>query len=98
MSEILGTLAQLSVLIFVISSMLSMGLSLTTGQIIGPLKNAKLVALALVANFVLIPIIVYMYYVVIESWCLGYALSYLFGWIDLGEDPARRVHSRAGRQ
>jgi len=60
MSEILGTLAQLSVLIFVISSMLSMGLSLTTGQIIGPLKNAKLVALALVANFVLIPIIAYL--------------------------------------
>ena len=60
MSEILGTLAQLSVLIFVISSMLSMGLSLTTGQIIGPLKNAKLVVLALVANFVLIPIIAYL--------------------------------------
>ncbi len=37
---------------------------------------------------VLIPIIIYMYYVVIESWCLGYALSYLFGWIDLGQDPS----------
>jgi NSS family neurotransmitter:Na+ symporter len=37
---------------------------------------------------VLIPIIIYMYYVVIESWCLGYALSYLFGTIDLGSDPS----------
>ncbi len=37
---------------------------------------------------ILIPIIIYMYYVVIESWCLGYALSYLFGWIDLGQDPS----------
>ena len=37
---------------------------------------------------VLIPIIIYMYYVVIESWCLGYALAYLTGSIDLGSDPA----------
>ncbi|MDP6979347.1 MAG: sodium-dependent transporter [Myxococcota bacterium] len=37
---------------------------------------------------VLIPIIIYMYYVVIESWCLGYALAYLTGSIDLGNDPS----------
>lgn len=35
---------------------------------------------------VLIPLIIYMYYVIIESWCLGYALSYLFGWLDMGND------------
>lgn len=34
----------------------------------------------------LIPIIIYMYYVLIESWCLGYAFSYLTGRIDLGTD------------
>lgn len=38
---------------------------------------------------VLIPIIIYMYYVVIESWCLSYAVHYLMGWIDLGSDPAK---------
>jgi len=37
---------------------------------------------------VLIPIIIYMYYVLIESWCLGYAVQYLFGGIDLGNDPS----------
>ncbi|MCS5618852.1 MAG: sodium-dependent transporter [Myxococcota bacterium] len=37
---------------------------------------------------VLIPIVIYMYYVVIEAWCLGYALAYLTGSIDLGSDPA----------
>ncbi len=37
---------------------------------------------------VLIPIVIYMYYVVIESWCLGYAIAYLTGSIDLGNDPA----------
>lgn len=36
----------------------------------------------------IIPIIIYMYYVLIESWCMGYAVSYLLGWIDLGSDPA----------
>ena len=56
MNEILETLAQLSVLVFVISSMLSMGLSLTTKQIVEPLKDTRLVILALVTNFVIVPI------------------------------------------
>lgn len=59
MTEILETLAALSVLVFVIGSMASMGLSLKVGQIIAPLKNVKLVILALVANFVLVPILAY---------------------------------------
>ena len=59
MNEILETLAQLSVLVFVISSMLSMGLSLTTKQIIDPLRDIRLVVLALVANFVVVPIVAY---------------------------------------
>src|SRR3989304_5051244 len=37
----------------------------------------------------IIPVIIYMYYVLIESWCLGYAVSFLVGWIDLGNDPAQ---------
>ena len=37
---------------------------------------------------VLIPLMIYMYYVLIEAWCLGYAWSYLTGTIDLGQDPA----------
>jgi predicted Na+-dependent transporter len=57
MTEILATLAQLSVLVFVIGSMASMGLSLKMSHIIAPLKNARLVILALVANFVLVPLV-----------------------------------------
>jgi len=59
MTEILETLAMLSVLVFVISSMLSMGLSLTIKQVVDPLKDAKLVILALVANFILVPLVAY---------------------------------------
>ncbi|HNS00424.1 MAG TPA: sodium:calcium symporter [Planctomycetota bacterium] len=37
---------------------------------------------------ILVPMGILMYYLLIESWCLGYAVSYLFGMIDLGPDPA----------
>ena len=46
-------------LVFVISSMLSMGLSLTTMQIIEPLRNTRSVVLSLAANFVVVPIAAY---------------------------------------
>jgi len=59
MTEILETLAMLSVLVFVIGSMASMGLSLKMAQIVAPLKNAKLVIMALLANFILIPAVAY---------------------------------------
>jgi neurotransmitter:Na+ symporter, NSS family len=35
----------------------------------------------------LVPIGVYMYYIVIESWCLAYAWGYLTGSINLGTNP-----------
>lgn len=43
----------------------------------------------------LMPTIVYIYYVVIESWCLAYAWGYLTGGIDLGGDPAEYAERSA---
>lgn len=40
-------------------------------------KRPKLKYLGVIA--VVIPIMIYMYYVVIEAWCLAYATNYLFG-------------------
>ena len=37
---------------------------------------------------ILIPVVIYMYYVFIEAWCLGYAWSYLVGAIAPGSDPS----------
>jgi len=51
------SLGQIAVLIFVVCSMLAMGLTLTLPQILEPLKNIRLVVIALVANFVLVPIL-----------------------------------------
>ncbi len=59
MAEIMETLSVLSLLVFVIGSMASMGLSLKMKQIIEPLKNIRLVILALVINFILVPIVAY---------------------------------------
>jgi SNF family Na+-dependent transporter len=36
---------------------------------------------------VFVPIVIYMYYVFIEAWCLTYAWLYLTGGIDAGADP-----------
>ena len=53
---ILQTGAKAAVLVFVVSSMLAMGVGLTVGQIITPLRNRRLVVLALLGNFVLMPL------------------------------------------
>ncbi len=58
--EILSALTGLAVLIFVVSSMLGMGLSLTIKQIIDPLRNLGLVAKILITNFILLPIVGYL--------------------------------------
>jgi BASS family bile acid:Na+ symporter len=56
-SEILNVILQVSLLVFVVSSMLAMGLSLTVTQIIEPLRSVRLVAIALAVNFVAVPLI-----------------------------------------
>jgi BASS family bile acid:Na+ symporter len=53
----LTLLAQISGLLFVVSSMLAMGMSLTLAQIAQPLRSVRLVVLALVANFILVPLL-----------------------------------------
>jgi BASS family bile acid:Na+ symporter len=49
----------LSLVVFVVGSMAAMGLSLTIKMIIDPLRNVKLVLLALLGNFVLVPIVAF---------------------------------------
>jgi BASS family bile acid:Na+ symporter len=60
MTEVVAVVTQLSIVVFVVTSMLAMGLSLTISQIVQPLKNMRLVILALVANFVLVPALAYL--------------------------------------
>lgn len=65
-AELITLIAKLSALTFVVASMLAMGLSLTAGEILAPLRNMRLVVVALVANFILVP-------------ALAYGLGQLFG-------------------
>jgi predicted Na+-dependent transporter len=46
----------LGVLVFIVTSMFGMGLNLTIPQIMAPLKNTRLVLLALIANFIVVPV------------------------------------------
>ena len=54
--ELLSKAVPVAMLAFVVSSMLTVGVSLTLRQILLPLRNGRLVSLALLANFVLIPL------------------------------------------
>ncbi len=59
LNDFFSAIAGISGLLFVVTSMLAMGMSLTIAQILQPLKNARLVILALLANFVLVPLLAY---------------------------------------
>lgn len=53
----LETIGVLAAAIFMLSSMLGMGFSLTLREIVEPLKNIRLVIRSLAANFVLVPLL-----------------------------------------
>ena len=64
--EILTVIVKVGALMFIVSSMLAMGFSLTVPQIIAPLKNIRLVLLALALNFVAVPLVVWAIQAVID--------------------------------
>ena len=77
MALILESLARLLVLVFVVTSMLSMGLDLSVREILAPLSDLRLVGKALVANFVLVPVVAVSILVVIplsEAQSIGLVL------------------------
>jgi len=55
LNEIVITISSLALNLFIITSMLAMGMSLTVKQIIEPLRNVRLVVLILIGNFLLTP-------------------------------------------
>lgn len=57
MNELLLDVTRFAMLTFLLASMLQLGLSLTFSQVLEPLRNARLVVLALVANFVAVPLL-----------------------------------------
>jgi BASS family bile acid:Na+ symporter len=54
-TEFFAAFSQFSVVVFLVSSMSEIGLGLRLHQIVSPLRNARLVALALLANFIIAP-------------------------------------------
>jgi bile acid:Na+ symporter, BASS family len=58
-AEALSSLLNVAVLVFSVTSMLSVGFSYTLREIVKPLRNLRGVFLALAANFVLVPLLAY---------------------------------------
>jgi BASS family bile acid:Na+ symporter len=65
MAEIIGVLSNIFTLMFVIGSMLALGLSLTMQQITDPLRDVSMVLRVLLANFILVPLVAYIINLVI---------------------------------
>jgi predicted Na+-dependent transporter len=63
--EALQLIAKLSVLVFVVTSMVTVGLSLKPREVLAALRKVRLVLLALAANFLLAPLVAYLLTVVI---------------------------------
>ncbi|MDO9045953.1 MAG: hypothetical protein Q7U35_11740 [Methanobacteriaceae archaeon] len=59
MEVILQQLANFSVLIYIVTTMLSMGLNFLPKQFLEPLKDKSLILKSLTANFLILPIITY---------------------------------------
>ena len=59
LSDVILVLVQVSGLLFVVTSMLAMGLALTIPMIMGSISNVKLMLLAVVANFIVVPALAY---------------------------------------
>ena len=57
MADLLTTLYNLATLTFVVTGTLNVGLGLTLLDVMRPLRNARLVIMALLANFVIVPIV-----------------------------------------
>jgi BASS family bile acid:Na+ symporter len=55
MSEIIASLTSAFTLAFVITSMFGLGLGLTIGDIVAPLRQVRLLVVSLVANFLIVP-------------------------------------------
>jgi BASS family bile acid:Na+ symporter len=60
MDALLQQIANLSVIIYIVTTMLSMGLSYLPKQFIEPLKDKTLILKSLAANFILVPILTYL--------------------------------------
>jgi BASS family bile acid:Na+ symporter len=65
MIEVLQLIAKVSIVVFVVTSMVTVGLSLKLRELMEPLRKVRLVLLALLANFLFAPLLAYLLTLVI---------------------------------
>ena len=77
-ADVLTAVVRVCLLVWVVSTLLRMGLQLRVREVLEPLRNAPLVASALVANFVLVPLLGYLVLRILplkEGFRVGIALT-----------------------
>lgn len=57
MNELLLIISRWAILTFLVASMVELGLTITLGQVMAPLKNMQLVARSIMANFLVVPLL-----------------------------------------
>ena len=60
MSDVLQQIANLITLLFVLTTMISMGLGLTVKEIVRPLRNIRFLITSLGLNFIIVPLVAYL--------------------------------------
>jgi len=60
MIEIVKTVFDLSMIVFVVGSMMTVGLGLSISKLIKPFKNIKMLTLVLIANFIIVPLFAFL--------------------------------------
>jgi BASS family bile acid:Na+ symporter len=57
LSEVLTVITMVGMVVFIVGSMAAMGLGLTVNRIVEPLRDVRMVALLLAANFIAVPVV-----------------------------------------
>ena len=95
MANLLSLIGYFGVIIFIITSMLVMGLNVTLHDLLSPLRNRKLMLLSLLANFVVVPLFAFIL-IYIFPISAGFAMGLILVSIAAGAPSTPKVAEFTG--
>ena len=95
MANLLSIIGYFGVIIFIITSMLVMGLNVTVRDLLSPLRNKRLMILSLLANFVMVPLLAFIL-IYIFPISAGFAMGLILVSIAAGAPSTPKVAEFTG--
>jgi predicted Na+-dependent transporter len=95
MANLLSVIGYFGVIIFIITSMLVMGLNVTVRDLLSPLRNKRLMILSLLANFVMVPLLAFIL-IYIFPISAGFAMGLILVSIAAGAPSTPKVAEFTG--